>query len=70
MVFELIPAAPPATAAMLSTSSTRPMPGTEPSSLASPASATTPVAVPIVSKKSVSMIVKITRTAVERARAC
>ena len=45
------------------------MPGTEPSSLARPASAATPVAVPIVSKKSVSMIAKIDRIAVERGRA-
>jgi len=66
VVFELTPAAPPATAARLSTSSTRPTPGTEPSSLASPASEATPVTVPIVSKKSVSMIAKITRTAVSR----
>ncbi len=43
---------------------TRPIPGTDPSGRASPASATTPVAVPIVSKKSVSMIVKMTRRAV------
>ena len=37
--------------------------GTEPSSSASPASAATPVTVPIVSKKSVSMIEKIVRIA-------
>ena len=40
------------------------MPGTEPSSFARPASAAMPVTVPIVSKKSVSMIVKIIRIAV------
>ena len=39
-------------------------PAREPSSRASPASAATPVTVPIVSKKSVSMIAKITRIAV------
>ena len=48
-----------ATAATESTSSTRPTPGTDPSSFARPASAATPVTVPIVSKKSVSMIAKI-----------
>ena len=40
------------------------MPGTEPSGSARPASAATPVTVPIVSKKSLSMIAKIVRTAV------
>src|SRR6266404_4538579 len=48
---------------MLSTSRTLPTPGTEPSSRVSPASAATPVTVPMVSKKSVSMIAKITRIA-------
>ena len=40
------------------------MPGTEPSSSASPASAAMPVTVPIVSKKSLSMIAKIVSAAV------
>ena len=44
------------------------MPGTVPSSSARPASAATPVTVPIVSKKSVSMIAKITRIAVRIGR--
>ena len=43
------------------------MPGTEPSSLARPASAATPVTVPIVSKKSVSMMAKMVSSAVSRA---
>ncbi len=68
VVLELMPAAPPAIAATLSTSRTRPIPGTEPSSFARPASAATPVTVPIVSKKSVSMIAKIVRSAVSRPR--
>ena len=38
-------------------------PGTDPSSLARPASDATPVTVPIVSKKSVSMIAKMVSTA-------
>ena len=63
VVFELTPPAPPTIAAMLSTNSTRPTPGTEPSSLASPASEATPVTVPIVSKKSVSMMAKIVSAA-------
>ena len=44
------------------------MPGTEPSSSVRPACSPMAVAVPIVSKKSASMIVKITRIAVRIGR--
>ena len=64
VVFELIPAAPPTMAATLSTSSTRPMPGTWPSGVVKPACSVIAVAVPIVSKKSASMMVKMVSTAV------
>ena len=64
VVFEETPPKPPAMAATESTSRTLPMPGTEPSGSARPASAAMPVTVPIVSKKSDSMIAKIVRTAV------
>ncbi len=63
VVFDDTPPSPPAMAATLSTKRTRPTPGTEPSSLASPASAAMPVTVPIVSKKSLSMIAKMVSTA-------
>jgi hypothetical protein len=66
VVLELMPAMPPAIAATESTIRTRPMPGTEPSASARPASSATPVTVPIVSKKSLSMIAKIVSRAVIR----
>ncbi len=68
VVFDDTPAAPPTAAATESTSRTRPTPGTVPCSSASPASDATPVTVPIVSKKSVSMIAKIVSAAVSGPR--
>ena len=59
VVLELTPIQPPKKAARESTKRTRPIPGTEPSSSARPASAAIPVTVPIVSKKSLSMTAKI-----------
>ena len=61
-----MPAAPPAAAANESTRSTRLMPGTSPSGLARPACSAIAVAVPIVSKKSVSMIEKIVSDATRK----
>src|SRR5260370_918528 len=58
------PAAPPATAASESTRSTGSSGGNRPSRVSQPASPPMPITVPIVSKKSESMMEKMTTTAV------
>src|SRR5262249_54757546 len=64
VVAEDAPAAPPATAARESTSSTRFRRGRSPVGVSQPPSAPTPITVPMVSKKSESMMEKIVTTAV------
>ena len=64
VVAEEAPAAPPAMAATESTRSTRFKRGSVPSGVSHPPSAPTPITVPMVSKKSESMMEKMVTTAV------